>query len=260
MRAESLDITRDPILSERRDWASERMSALLIPLLILLGFALRVLRLGFQPLWWDEGYSVWFATHPLPQLLALTAADIHPPLYYTLLRGWIGVFGPGPIALRMFSVVVGVLAIPLIYVVAAGCSRRAWVGLPRSRWRSARCTSTIARKSACTGWRCCWGWARCGQGGRRWRDAEERGGRGRGGGGAEGQRGAGAEEKSAAEFASLHFTVESAPEDCGRNPRTDGEHVGAPLLHLVGNCGALYPVLCRTDPHRPDRLCAAARW
>ena len=131
MRGESLDITRNPVLSERRSWASERTSALLILLPILLGFALRMLRLGFQPLWWDEGYSVWFATHPLPQLLALTAADIHPPLYYILLRGWIGVFGPGPIALRMFSVVVGVLAIPLIYVVA----RRLFT--PRVGWLAA---------------------------------------------------------------------------------------------------------------------------
>ena len=131
MRAESLDITFEPILSEHRSGASERISVLLVPLLILLGFALRVLRLEFQPLWWDEGYSVWFATHPLPQLLALTAADIHPPLYYILLRGWIGAFGPGPIALRMFSVVVGVLAIPLIYVVA----RRLFT--PRVGWLAA---------------------------------------------------------------------------------------------------------------------------
>jgi uncharacterized membrane protein len=90
----------------------------LILLPVVLGFALRALRLDFQPLWWDEGYSVWFATHPMPELLALTAADIHPPLYYALLRGWIGAFGPGPNALRLFSVFIGTVTIPVIYVVA----------------------------------------------------------------------------------------------------------------------------------------------
>jgi 4-amino-4-deoxy-L-arabinose transferase-like glycosyltransferase len=70
----------------------------------------------FQPLWWDEGYSVWFATHPLSQMVALTAQDIHPPLYYALLGGWISVLGPGPIPLRLFSVFVGTLAVPLIYI------------------------------------------------------------------------------------------------------------------------------------------------
>jgi 4-amino-4-deoxy-L-arabinose transferase-like glycosyltransferase len=83
--------------------------------LILLGFGLRVLRLDFQPLWWDEGYSVWFATHPLGQMVALTAQDIHPPLYYALLHGWTSLLGAGPVVLRLFSVAVGVLIIPAIY-------------------------------------------------------------------------------------------------------------------------------------------------
>jgi uncharacterized membrane protein len=82
----------------------------------LLGLALRLLRLDFQPLWWDEGYSVWFATHPLGQMAALTALDIHPPLYYALLHGWIGLIGAGPVSLRLLSVLFGVLAIPAIYL------------------------------------------------------------------------------------------------------------------------------------------------
>ncbi|MEZ4556700.1 MAG: hypothetical protein R2854_09695 [Caldilineaceae bacterium] len=48
--------------------------------------ALRVLRLNWQPLWWDEGYSIYFATEPLARMLNLTAHDIHPPLYYALLH------------------------------------------------------------------------------------------------------------------------------------------------------------------------------
>jgi 4-amino-4-deoxy-L-arabinose transferase-like glycosyltransferase len=84
--------------------------------LILAGLALRVVRLNFQPLWWDEGYSVWFATHPLGQMAALTAQDIHPPLYYALLHGWTWLTNTGPVALRLFSVATGVLAIPAIYV------------------------------------------------------------------------------------------------------------------------------------------------
>lgn len=85
---------------------------------VLLGLALRLWQLDFQPLWWDEGYSVWFATHPLAQMVALTAEDIHPPLYYALLAGWIGLVGPGPISLRLLSVLCGVAAIPALY--AAG--------------------------------------------------------------------------------------------------------------------------------------------
>ncbi len=83
--------------------------------LTLLGLALRAARLDFQPLWWDEGYSVWFTTHSLGQIAALTAEDIHPPLYYALLHGWTQLFGTGPAALRLPSVIFGTLAVPAIY-------------------------------------------------------------------------------------------------------------------------------------------------
>ena len=92
--------------------------ATVIVLLILLGLLLRIVRLPFQPLWWDEGYSVWFATHSLAQIAALTAQDIHPPFYYALLHGWAALLGTGPAALRLLSVIVGVVTIPLLYLVA----------------------------------------------------------------------------------------------------------------------------------------------
>ncbi len=89
---------------------------LALVLLALLALALRCARLDFQPLWWDEGYSVWFATHSLGQMAALTALDIHPPFYYALLRGWILMLGAGPVALRLLSVAIGFLGLPAIYL------------------------------------------------------------------------------------------------------------------------------------------------
>ncbi len=84
--------------------------------LVLLGLVLRAFRLDFQPLWWDEGYSVWFSAQPLAQMLRLTAADIHPPLYYALLHGWSGLFGLAPVSLRFFSLFAGLPAILLAYL------------------------------------------------------------------------------------------------------------------------------------------------
>lgn len=86
----------------------------MVLLLVVTGAVLRSLRLSWQPLWWDEGYSVYFATEPLVRMLDLTAGDIHPPLYYALLHGWIGLgSNAAPAALRTFSVIVGVAALPL---------------------------------------------------------------------------------------------------------------------------------------------------
>lgn len=79
----------------------------------LVGFGLRTQRLDFQPLWGDEGWSFYFAGQPVAELLALTAVDIHPPLYYLLLKGWLSLAGIGPEAARFLSVVWGTLLIPV---------------------------------------------------------------------------------------------------------------------------------------------------
>ncbi len=92
-----------------------RSPILILALITLLGLGLRLIRLDFQPLWWDEGYTVWFAAQPLTEMLVRTAADIHPPLYYALLRGWSLIFGLNPISLRLFSVLLSLPAIPLAY-------------------------------------------------------------------------------------------------------------------------------------------------
>ena len=82
----------------------------------ILGFGLRLQRLGFQPLWGDEGWSFYFATQSLDQLLALTAIDIHPPLYYILLKGWLFIVGEGAEEARILSVIFGTTLIPVMGV------------------------------------------------------------------------------------------------------------------------------------------------
>lgn len=86
--------------------------------ILALGALLRLLQLNFQPLWWDEGYSVFFATRDFGEMLARTAIDIHPPLYYALLQLWIPLFGKDAAAIRLLSVIIGSAAIPLVFVTA----------------------------------------------------------------------------------------------------------------------------------------------
>jgi len=59
---------------------------LVLTLLTLLALGLRLIRITYQPLWWDEGWSLYFATTGIGKMLELTAVDIHPPLYYLLLH------------------------------------------------------------------------------------------------------------------------------------------------------------------------------
>ncbi len=111
---------KQPLASPPPKWLRPAYWVLLFT---LLGFGLRVQRLGFQPLWGDEGWSFYFAGQPLPQLIALTAIDIHPPLYYLLLKFWLSLAGVGAEMARFGSVISGVLLIPVV----AGLGRR-WLG------------------------------------------------------------------------------------------------------------------------------------
>ncbi len=89
---------------------------LVIFLLILLaGFALRLYRLGYQSLWYDETVSILLARKSLAALTAHTAGDIHPPLYYYLLHFWIRLAGSSEFSLAFLSLAFGVLLIPLLF-------------------------------------------------------------------------------------------------------------------------------------------------
>jgi uncharacterized membrane protein len=95
---------------------ASRISFYLFSVVLAVGVALRLLRVTWQPLWWDEGYSVYFATEPLLSMLRLTAEDIHPPLYYALLHGWLLLWGnASPLALRSFSILIGALSLPALW-------------------------------------------------------------------------------------------------------------------------------------------------
>ncbi len=86
-----------------------------VPFFVLLGFGLRLNQLSLQPLWGDEGWSLYFAGQNVPQLLALTASDIHPPLYYLLLKLWLSIAGTSAETARFLSVAIGTLLIPTGY-------------------------------------------------------------------------------------------------------------------------------------------------
>ncbi len=90
------------------------------PLLVitLLGFALRLFRLGSQSLWYDETVSAYLASLPPAELIAHTARDIHPPGYYLALHLWQTIAGRTEFALAFFSLLFGVLLIPLTFQLA----------------------------------------------------------------------------------------------------------------------------------------------
>ena len=94
----------------RRCWALASITAILF-----LAFALRLYRLGYESIWYDEGVSIHLAQKSLAALTAHTARDIHPPLYYYLLHFWIKAAGSSEFAVAFLSLTFGLLLVPLVY-------------------------------------------------------------------------------------------------------------------------------------------------
>ncbi len=66
----------------------------LVLIATLLGFALRLPLNGVIPPRWDEGWSIAHASLGIGDILTITAADVHPPLYYLLLGCVANAVGP----------------------------------------------------------------------------------------------------------------------------------------------------------------------
>ncbi|MDZ4786717.1 MAG: glycosyltransferase family 39 protein [bacterium] len=84
-------------------------------IVVLLGLVLRIYNLPSRELWYDEAFSAKMVSNSFVDVLNLSKLDVHPPLYYLLLKGWTTVFGSSEVSLRFPSVIFGVLLIPLIY-------------------------------------------------------------------------------------------------------------------------------------------------
>lgn len=94
------------ILISRYNW-------ILFTLLFLFAAAFHLFNLGFSDLWSDEIYTKAMIDGSLSEFFVKLRNDLHPPLYYLLLKLFTSVFGLSAISLRVFSVI-GVLSTFLV--------------------------------------------------------------------------------------------------------------------------------------------------
>ena len=99
-------------------------------LILFLALGLRLVNLSGRTLWYDEAFAVLFAEQGLDAMRAGTleqvdgsAADVHPLLYYATLDGWMRAFGQSVAAVRLYSVLAGVVSVAVLYGLA-----RDWFG------------------------------------------------------------------------------------------------------------------------------------
>lgn len=94
-----------------------RQAALIVGLLFI-AFALRLFRLDYQSLWWDEGISLHLATSNWSELISDRLNNIHPPLYFFILKGWLALVGVSAFTGRYLSAVASLAQVALVFAAA----------------------------------------------------------------------------------------------------------------------------------------------
>lgn len=129
-------------LNTDRSTASPRYVYVLLVITLLLATWLRFRHLDGRSAWFDEAFSWTLVTrYSFLEMLQRTAKDVHPPVYYVLLRGWVGALGDSLFAMRALSALFGIGSVGLLFFLCRdvfsdsrssqryGASNGDWIGL-----------------------------------------------------------------------------------------------------------------------------------
>ncbi|PHN26118.1 hypothetical protein AO240_25145 [Pseudomonas sp. ICMP 460] len=102
------------------------MTSVLVAFILIVGTVVRFHAIDKSGAWTDEAFSLLLSAKSPAEILFHTARDVHPPLYYLILHGWIQLFGDSVHAARFLSAVLGVVSVALaMWLMRLLSSRRA---------------------------------------------------------------------------------------------------------------------------------------
>src|SRR5262249_25687112 len=86
-----------------------------VAMMTLLALALRLPAVDFHSFWFDEAYTAQITESSYIDLAQGKALDPgNPPLYWFTAKAWTSQFGRSEIGFRSFSILCGVLTVPVI--------------------------------------------------------------------------------------------------------------------------------------------------
>ncbi len=92
------------------------LERLLVVGIVVVAAILRLAWLGDHSIWYDEAFTVQIARSSWGHLLpTIRSTDMHPPLYYLIMKTWVGLAGTSEAAIRLPSVVFGIVSVVLTY-------------------------------------------------------------------------------------------------------------------------------------------------
>lgn len=110
-------------------FTSLRLDRLALLAVVFLALIVRFYAIDVPSIWYDEAYSLLLARETPARILALTALDVHPPLYYVLLHYWVMLWGEGALPARAMSALadVGTLLLCVRLMSLISTRRATWI-------------------------------------------------------------------------------------------------------------------------------------
>ncbi|MBL6455406.1 glycosyltransferase family 39 protein [Belnapia sp. T6] len=111
-------------MAEEQEGLAERGALALLLGIMLLGLLVRLIHIGAASYWSDELFSVLWVENSYRFIWTEGLwLETTPALYYALLKPWVAVFGGSEFAVRGFSALLSVAAIPAVYAIARQFAR-----------------------------------------------------------------------------------------------------------------------------------------
>lgn len=120
---------------------AQKHSLILLAILIF-SFAVRTLHLTERSIWYDEAFSWRLVQFPFAEFLTRAIADVHPILYYIVLKFWFAVLNIFQVNLDLFwlrlpSVILAVGSVFTTYLCASYLFKSRWIGIASALFLSA---------------------------------------------------------------------------------------------------------------------------
>lgn len=124
MKKSTSKLTRKVLSIPGLDWILLGIGLVVFVLLVLHS-------ISSSSIWFDEAFSAYISKFDFVQIAQYTAADVHPPFYYWVLKIWTSVFGTTELAFRSLSLLFGTTAITFGYLLVRRLFGRhsAWLTL-----------------------------------------------------------------------------------------------------------------------------------
>lgn len=84
---------------------------ILLTVAVVTFLVLSLVNISTASIWFDEAFSAYITRFNYIEIMQFTAQDVHPPLYYWLLKFWSSIFGTTELVFRSLSVLFGLGAV-----------------------------------------------------------------------------------------------------------------------------------------------------